>query len=220
MERVTLRGDDARRAAILCSNVLSTAKNVLLTAYRLHGRTPYGQVPSLRVLLFTVHEEFQCLRLQVWVNDATTVIHCRHRFTTDPHRQLFLNPAAQAWRSQGLHAINYSVEYDRDPAAYIEEAAAHGFDREKIANILIHVASSISMPLARLRFSTAAGSPPVVICIDSERANVFPPEVYDIIRELTQEIVDDHNTGRRLTFDFQDRDFTQDNRGIIDECGD
>ena len=100
MERMTLRGDDARRAAVLCSSILSTVKNVLLTAYRLGGRSPYGHVPPLRVLLFTAHEEFQCLRLQLRVSDPTVVIHCRHRFTTDPHRQRFLNPAAQAWRSQ------------------------------------------------------------------------------------------------------------------------
>jgi hypothetical protein len=219
MERMTLRSNDARRAAVLCSNIRSTVRTVLLTAYRLNGRMPYGQVPALRVLLFTVHEAFQCLRLQVWVDDQSAVIHCRHRFTIDARRQEFLNPAAQAWHAQALHVVNYSTEYERDPDAYIEEAVRYGFDREKVANIVGHVASSVSIPLAKVKFSPVVGSPPAVVCIDSERTNVFLPATHDIIVELIQEAVNDHNAGRRSVSNFRGRDFSQDNRGIIDECG-
>ncbi|NRQ36946.1 toll/interleukin-1 receptor domain-containing protein [Nonomuraea sp. NN258] len=217
LTRTTLREVDLRLAAQLCSNIHTAEKNVLLTAYRLIDDPPYRHVPPIRVLLFSVHDQFKCLRLQMYVSDTAVVVHCRHRFTLDPSRQRHLNPAAMAWNERRQHHVDYEVEYAADPERYIEEAVQHGFTRDKVANIIIHVASSVSIPLERVVFHSLGTYFPGVICIDSERRKVFPETALPVLSEIVVDLVNDYNTGRRSPWQFEDRDFLADNRGIIDE---
>lgn len=217
LSRTTLRDADLRLVTQLCANIHIAARNVLLTSYHFVPNVIYRQVPAIRVLLFTVHERFACLRLQLYVSDTSVVVHCKHRFTLDPNRQAYLNPAATAWHCQNLHSIDYDVEYASDPGRYIEEAVQHGFDSAKVANILVHVASSVSIPLSRLVFHSLGISFPAVVCIDSERRGVFPEPVHSVLAEIVSSLVEDYNTGRRSPWQFEDRDFQIDNRGIIDE---
>lgn len=217
LSRTTLRDTDLRLVTQLCANIHVAARNVLLTSYHFVPNVAYRHVPGIRVLLFTVHERFACLRLQLYVSDTAVVVHCRHRFTLDPERQANLNPAATAWHYQRLHSIDYQTEYASDPERYIEEAVQHGFDRAKVANILVHVASSVSIPLNRLVFHSLGTSFPAVVCIDSERRAVFPKPVHPVLAEVVASLVEDYNTGRRSPWQFEDRDFQTDNRGIIDE---
>jgi len=220
LSRTTLRDTDLRLVTQLCANIHVAARNVLLTSYHFVPNAAYRHVPGIRVLLFTAHERFACLRLQLYVSDTAVVVHCRHRFTLDPERQTHLNPAATAWRYQRLHSIDYQIEYASDPERYIEEAVQHGFDRAKVANILVHVASSVSIPLNRLVFHSIGTSFPAVVCIDSERRSVFPEPVHPVLAEVVASLVEDYNTGRRSPWQFEDRDFQTDNRGIIDEVTD
>jgi len=46
---------------------------------------------------------------------------------------------------------------------------------------------------------------------------VFPGPVHAVLTEVVATLVDDYNTGRRSPWQFEDRDFQMDNRGIIDE---
>lgn len=213
----TLRDTDLRLVAQLVADIHSAARTVLLTSDRLVDGAAYRHVPLIRVLLFTVHERFKCLRLQLYVTDTGVVVHAGHRFTLDPARQPHLNPAARAWHDQRVHHVDYDVEYAQDPDAYIEEAVQHGFDRAKVANILVHVASSVSIPVAKLRFHSLGTDYPAVICIDSERRAVFPEASHAVLAEVAQSLVDEYNTGRRSPWQYEDRDFQTDNRGVIDE---
>jgi TIR domain len=220
LAHTTLRDTDLRLVTQLCANIHAAARNVLLTSYHFNPNMIYRRVPGIRVLLFTVHERFACLRLQLYVSDTSVVVHCRHRFTLDPERQAYLNPAAAAWHNQRLHSIDYNVEYASDPEGYIEEAVQHGFDRAKVANILVHVASSVSIPVSRLILHSLDTSFPAVVCIDSERRGVFPEPAHPVLAEVVASLVEDYNTGRRSPWQFEDRDFQTDNRGIIDEVSD
>lgn len=217
LARTTFRDTDLRLVTQLCANIHAAAKNVLLTSYHFVPEVSYRRVPGIRVLLFTVPQRFACLRLQLYVSDTAVVVHCKHRFTLDPNRQAYLNPAASAWCNQHLHSIDYNVEYASDPERYIEEAVQHGFDRAKVANVLVHVASSVSIPLSRLVFPSLSTSFPAVVCIDSERRGVFPKPAHTVLAEVVASLVEDYNTGRRSPWQFEDRDFQTDNRGIIDE---
>ena len=82
---------------------------------------------------------------------------------------------------------------------------------------MVHVASSVSIPLSRLVVPSLGTSLPAVVCIDSERRGVFPGPVHAVLTEVVATLVDDYNTGRRSPWQFEDRDFQMDNRGIIDE---
>ncbi|GGP01619.1 toll/interleukin-1 receptor domain-containing protein [Nonomuraea glycinis] len=217
LARTTLREGDLRLAAQLCSNIHNAVKNVLLTAYRLLDDSPYRHVPAVRVLLFTVHEQYECLRLQLYVSDTSVVGHCKHRFTLDPGRQRHLNPAASAWNKRRLHHVDYQAEYAADPEAYIAEAVQHGFTRDKVSNIIFHIASSVSVPIERLVFPSLGAGIPGVVCIDSERRAVFPQETHPVLAEIVVDLLNDFNTGRRSPLQFEDRDIMEDNRGIIDE---
>jgi hypothetical protein len=219
LSRTTLRDADLRGAAHLCLAVLNAARNILFTTYRL-GHGAYQQVPQIRVLLFFAHPALKCIRLQLYVTELTSVVHCRHRFTIDPTRQPHLTPAAIAWNSGGTYHMSYQTEYSSDPEAYVAEALRHGFTREKVANIIVHVASSLSVAIDRCVFYPSGIVSPVVFCIDSERKEVFPAPSHDIIAETIRDIVYANNTGRRSPLLYEDRDFVSDDRGIIDEVWD
>ncbi len=216
--RTTLREGDLRLAAQLCSNIHNAVKNVLLTAYRLLDDSPYRHVPAVRVLLFTVHEQYKCLRLQLYVSDTSVVGHCKHRFTLDPGRQRHLNPAASAWNKRRLHHVDYEAEYAADPEAYIAEAVQHGFTRRQGFE---HHFSYRQQRLgadraARISLRWAPGFL-VSSASTSERRAVFPQETHPVLAEIVVDLLNDFNTGRRSPLQFEDRDIMEDNRGIIDE---
>ncbi len=71
--------------------------------------------------------------------------------------------------------------------------------------------------MQRLTFHSLGTGFPAVFCIDSERRGVFPEAAHPVLAEVLTSRVDDYNTGRRNPWQFEDRDFQIDNRGIIDE---
>ena len=130
-----------------------------------------------------------------------------------------MNLAPGTFRAAGrrLHHVDYQAEYASDPEADIAEAVQHGFTRDKVSNIIFHIASSVSVPIERLVFPSLGAGIPGVVCIDSERRAVFPQETHPVLAEIVVDLLNDFNTGRRSPLQFEDRDIMEDNRGIIDE---
>lgn len=156
----------------------------------------------------------------MYVSESVCVVNCQHRFTLDKSRQPHLSLVARAWNSQSPQQFSYSCEYFENQEQYLAESERFGFDRDKVAHIVIHIASAVAFVFERCRFRPSGITTPIGICIDSERKNVFPEDVIPILQHLITGIVADFSTGRLSPLEFEERDFMRDNRGIIDECTD
>jgi hypothetical protein len=158
------------------------------------------------------------LSLQLYVTETDFVVNCKHRFTLDSSKQKTLSLVARTWNSQNVQSLTYSHEFSENRAEYLRQSLEFGFDPEKIAHIITHIASAIAFPFQKCKFRYSNTTIPVVICIDSEKKNVFPEAIINILNKLLADMILEFNTGKLSPLELQLKDFRSDNRGMIDEC--
>lgn len=213
-----LKDLDLQLAVNLCNSILITFNQVLYTFYQSENSLLYDEVPPVRVLLFLAYPQLNCLSLQLYVTRTEFVINCKHRFTLDSSKQKTLSLVARSWNSQNVQSLTYSHEFLENKDEYLRQSIEFGFDSEKIAHIVTHIASAIAFPFQKCKFRHSGMTIPIVICVDSEKKYVFPNAIVNILNKLLSDMILEFNTGKLSPLELQIKDFRSDNRGMIDEC--
>lgn len=184
----------------MCLAARDSIRSILVTYSFIENRNyTYRVPPDLRVLIFIVCEEIEVIILQVMVEKNYYTIDCFDRFSYSRVRleKSPLTIVARSWREKKPILKSHSFEYTENIEKYIEDSLNCGIPREFVIQEQFHPASAVAFPFQECKFSESNLCLPIIICIDSDRKEVFPQELIKPMYKSLEIIVQEYSNRTR-----------------------